>query len=181
MRYLAFIIALTISLNMQAREHKQAYVAFSCSEFIHPVYDSGIKDVYKNENNKIVIRSAEGYTKCKTKYPLNEVWGFGSNDGTCYRVYNEYTYKLCQADTMTLYSRRVRSGKHYTTRYYFSRGLCSDLHRLEDKELKLVYGQDNPEFIARLKNDFKWYQGYQNYNNKHKSFKIVEVYKKTIS
>ncbi len=177
MKPLLLLSLAMMSVCAYAREQKQPYVAFSYSEFAHPQYDKSVKDVFVNGwGNKVVVKKENG----KTRYPVASVWGFMPKDGHPYRISDGDVYRIDQVDTLTIYHRRI-GGKYRHSRSYFSNGLNGQILDLSSAGLKKAYKDTNPEFITRLKKDLKWYQDYDCYSNKHKTYKIIEIYKKTIS
>jgi hypothetical protein len=177
MKHLLLIYCLFIAGTTTARERPKPFIAFSCNEFGPANSADHPRDVYINLNDKVVVKSGGK----KTKYAMKDVWGFCSRDGRSYRIIDGQVYQLKVADTLSLYSRKTGGGKHRHTRYYFSQGLCNELHPLKEIELYNVYNKSNPAFLSRLRSELKWYQDYENYNRRRKTYTIVEIYKKTIS
>ena len=176
MRAFLIIHFVFCAATLNAREHSRPYVALSASEYLHPVYDSTVKDVYTNEQSKVVVRH---YDKRVEKYPCDQVWGYKGRDGVGYRSFNSRYYKIEQVDTLVIYERRVRAGKIRKRVSYFSRGHEGDVYELREKELRDVFS-DNPAFLSLLRKDLKWYQMLNSYSEKKGTYRVVAFYRRSI-
>lgn len=178
MRPFLLIVFILTSFLLHARERSKPYLARSCQEYSSPVYDSTIKDIHRSElGSKVVVRY---HDKKVIKYPCDHVWGYMGRDGVGYRTFAGEFYRITQVDTLTIYERRIRSGKIRKRVSYFSKGLAGDIHKLTQRQLKEVYGQ-NPAFLSSLHKELKWYQDLNSYSNKQRSYRIITLYKKAIS
>ena len=108
----------------------------------------------------------------KLVLPPDAIWGYQDNDNTIYRYYDGDFYMVRQLDTLVIYSRRV--GK--STCYYFSQGRNGELLSLNCKNLKKEFSGDTC-FLDKMDNGLKWYQDYSSYDDKTKSYRMIEFFK----
>ncbi len=172
----AFIMLLGLLPLIACAQDSFPFLAKNRNEFVSPRKDTTTEDVYINANNKVIVKTAGD----KTKYDINEVWGFRNKKGKSYRIYKEKDYEVLQADTFCVYTREAQNDVQTYTGYFFSIGIGGDLYEMTDANFKNLFSETNDRFLSLLKINFNMFAGYTKYDEKNKSYKIVELYKKSL-
>jgi len=115
--------------------------------------------------------------KKKIVLPPDKIWGYQDDDSIFHRYYDGYFYRVLQLDTLVMYSRS--SGKSGNA-YFFSRGADGKILSLTGKNLKKEFS-NNTCFLDKVDKGFKWYQDGSSYNNKTKSYKMIDFFKSCLS
>jgi hypothetical protein len=111
----------------------------------------------------------------KLKLAPEKVWGYKDKDQTVYRYYNGEFIEVRQIDDIIVY-RKVRGAKPRTTTFYISKTLDSEMLKLNSKNIKKLFA-DNPCFLNKIENEFKWYQDYSSFDKTNGTYKLVEYLK----
>jgi hypothetical protein len=176
-KVIAVITFLFIGLPAMA-QRVVPFIAWSCADVRRPVADHSATNIYLKENGTtLVIKSHGG----KTTMPITGVWGYRGRNKALHRLVDGVDYTVCGADTISLYMRRVHAGRIRKKQYYFSEGLCGKLYPLTVENLCRVYNAANPQFVSTIKDKWKWYRYLNSYDRGNQTYRVVALYKKTIS
>jgi len=171
-----FLLFLILPIFCFAKNNKNQFIAKTYSEFINPKPDTTIQDIFVNSSgDNIIVKTKLG----KQKYPIESVWGYLPKDGVSKRVYKKHVYEIKQIDTLSIYGRTISMGKR-KRQTYFSVGLNGDIYKLNSVELEKVFGKKNEKFLKIYKEELKWYDYYEAFDKKTNSYKIVNIFKKSI-
>jgi adenine-specific DNA methylase len=132
-----------------------------------------------NKTEITVIHKEKKYT-----FKKNEIYGIRDGKGNDYRFSENAEYKIVQTDTLYIYTKEetVQSGnsKNYqrsqVTKYYFSKTGSSDIMELTKENLKKAFPEDHKLHDA-LDMMFKSDNDLSEYDNFHKSYKVVRLLK----
>jgi hypothetical protein len=154
------------------------FIAWSCADVNKPVADHSASNIYLSENGTTLVVKSHGG---RTKMPVSGIWGYRGRNKALHRLVDGVDYTVCEADTLTVYMRRVHAGRIRKKQYYFSAGLCNPLYPLTVENIGRVYQAANPRFVSEVRDHWKWHRYLSSYNRGTQSYRIVTVYKKTIS
>jgi hypothetical protein len=132
-------------------------------------------------SRKLYVLAPTGSGKQRTKVAVDSVWGYAGANQEAYRIYRHRAFRVEQADTLSVYSRVVSSGKSRQTIYYFSQGLNGPVERLSKKYLKRTYAS-SPRFLELL-GSLKWYQSVAAYESPAagpRSYRLVSLYRQSL-
>ncbi len=154
------------------------FIAWSCADVHRPVTDHSADNIYLAENGTTLIIKSHGG---RTTMPITGLWGYRGRNRALHRLVDGVDYTVCMADTLTLYMRRVHAGRIRKKQYYFSEGVCGQLYPLTEENLSRVYLAANPQFVSAVKDQWKWYRYLNSYDRGRQTYRVIALYKKTIS
>lgn len=176
--YIVIGCILMISPVQVSAQRLPPFIAWTCADVNRPVADHSVTDIYLSENSTTLVVKSHGG---KTKMPVSGIWGYRGRNKALHRLVDGVDYTVCQADTLTVYMRKVHAGRIRKKQYYFSMGLCAQLFPLTVDNISKVYQAANPTFVSEVKDNWKWHRYLSSFSRGTHSYRIVTVYKKTIS
>jgi hypothetical protein len=187
MKKVNFIIILAMLLSstpfISYSQDSFPFVAKTKNEFTKPKHDPKIEDVYINGVYDVVVKANTG----KTKYGIDDVWGFRDKKGKSFRIYKGKDYEVLQTDALCVYSRNEQDAMPYNKTnigmghetYFFSIGIGGKLYEMTGANFKKVFSKSNPKFLTLIKEQ-SVFESYSKYDKGSNSFKIVELYKQSL-
>jgi hypothetical protein len=155
----------------------EPYVAWTCADIRRPIADHSVRNIYLTENGTTLVIKSHG---SKTTMPIAGVWGYRGRNKALHRLVDGVDYTVCEADTLSLYMRRVHAGRLRKKQYYFSHGPCGKLYPLTEEYISRVYNESAPQFVSAVKDTRKWYRYLNSYQRGNQTYRIIALYKKTI-